>query len=72
MKYIDILLQECPQTKWSVLTLEKSVEHGTPVHRYQQGMVQEQMMKQPRHWGQNITMDGWLIFGGKANFFTGI
>ena len=35
-------------------------------------VVQEQMMKQPRHWGQNITMDGWLIFGGKANFFTGI
>ena len=32
-------------------------------------VVQEQMMKQPRHWGQNITMDGWLIFGGKANFF---
>ena len=25
-------------------------------------MVQEQMMKQPRHWGQNIAMNGWLIF----------
>ena len=35
-------------------------------------VVQEQMMKQPRHWCQNITMDEWLIFGGKANFFTGI
>ena len=34
-------------------------------------MVQEQMMmKQPRHWGQNITKYGWMVnFWWKGKFF---